>query len=109
MLNRLSVHYASFAELTILGNEYPLINGLQQDVMCIFNGQNSAKSISWILIVGPFTVPYIEARDMRRLILSINPEPSINGLKFKCEVVDTTGQKHHKTITLTVESKLIYS
>ena len=64
-----------FLEIEIVGNELPLINGMQHDITCIYGG-NDVAAIQWILMIGGLEIPY--KRDISgatELVLSLQPTP----------------------------------
>ena len=65
--------------ITIIGNERPFINGIQQDVTCIFNGPNSVSTIRWVLVLGNIMATIVEASGVNELVMNVNPELSNNG------------------------------
>ena len=92
-----------FLEIEIVGNELPLINGVQQDITCIYGGSDVA-AIQWILLIGTLEIPY--RRDIsgaNELVLNLQPTPDLDQSQFMCRVIDFLGRKVEEIITITVK------
>ena len=86
-----------------MGNELPLINGVQHDITCIYGG-NDVAAIQWILLIGTLEVPY--KRDINgatELVLNLQPTPDLDQSQFICRVINSLGGRVEEVITITVK------
>ena len=89
--------------ITIEGNDEPLISGLQQNITCIFSGQNNVSLIEWVAVVEDFATK--DTSGARVLLLTLTPTLDSDGSQFKCSVTDSSGGTYEETITISVKSK----
>lgn len=95
----------SAENITIEGNDEPLISGLLHDITCTFTGGN-VSLIEWLAVVGD--LEFTATKDIsgaRVLLLSLTVRLSTDGSQFKCRVVDSSGRAYSKTIVISVKSK----
>ena len=94
---------SAVSPITVVGNEHPLINGLRRDLTCVFNGQNNATTIRWVVVLGSLMPLHSQASNTNELVLNLDSHPDLNGLQLKCVVIDTLGVTYEETISITVE------
>ena len=98
----------STEQITIIGNERPLIAGIQHDITCIFNGQTVAK-IEWLLVFSESdndVVVYIsDDSGAFELVLSLTPGIDRDGEMFICRVTNGIGAEFEQNISLTVQGR----
>ena len=96
-----------FVEITISGDEEPMIVGVRRDVSCIFNGDDVA-AIDWLLVVGRLEASYtgLITTGQNELVMNLNPTIELNGSQFKCRVIDSRGFIYEQTTTITVKGRV---
>ena len=93
----------SAENITIEGNDEPLISGLEQNITCTFTGQSNVSLIEWVAVVEDFATK--DTSGARVLVLTLRPMLSSDGSQFKCRVIDSGGRTYENTITISVKSK----
>ena len=97
----------SIGQLTITGNEEPLIIGLSRHINCTWLGEENVTMMEWF-VVGLEAVAIETETNAKSVILTLDPNSDgLDGAMFTCRATLFNNSEIDKTIQLSVEGRFI--
>ena len=96
---------ALIGQVTIRGNEEPLMIGLSRDLNCTWRGGGNVSTMEWF-VVGLEAMAIETASGTTSVILTLTPDDDgLDGAMLMCKVTLSNGQEAEDTVTLSVQGK----